>query len=59
MTIKEIRDWSGMTQLAFSQYTGIPKRTIENWEQGKRTAPEYLLKMLERIVKEDLKKEAR
>ena len=44
-----------MTQEAFSKYTGIPKRSIENWEGGKRQPPEYLVKMLERIVKEDFK----
>lgn len=55
MTIKEIRAYTGMTQEAFSKYTGIPKRSIENWEGGKRQPPEYLVKMLERIVKEDFK----
>lgn len=49
----EIRTLSGLTQQAFSEKYGIPKRSIENWEGGKRNPPEYVIKLLERIVKED------
>lgn len=49
----EIRALSGLTQQAFSEKYGIPKRSIENWEGGKRNPPEYVAKLLERIVKED------
>lgn len=49
----EIRTLSGLTQQAFSEKYGIPKRSIENWESGKRTPPEYVIKLLERVVKED------
>lgn len=49
----EIRALSGLTQQAFSEKYGIPKRSIENWEGGKRNPPEYVIKLLERIVKED------
>jgi transcriptional regulator with XRE-family HTH domain len=38
MTIKELRTAAGMTQKAFSEYFGIPKRTIEDWESEKPTA---------------------
>ena len=47
MTIKEARKQVGLTQQALSDWLGIPKRTIENWESGKRTPPSYVLEMLE------------
>lgn len=52
----EIRTLSGLTQQAFSEKYGIPKRSIENWEGGKRNPPEYVINLLERVVKEDIKK---
>lgn len=53
MDIKEIRSISGLTQQAFSEKYGIPKRSIENWESGKRNPPAYVINLLERVVKED------
>lgn len=47
MTVKELRTAADMTQKAFSEYFGIPKRTIENWEGGKSKAPEWALKLIE------------
>lgn len=52
----EIRALSGLTQQAFSEKYGIPKRSIENWEGGKRNPPEYVISLLERVVREDIKK---
>lgn len=54
MTIKELRSITGLSQQAFSDKYNIPKRSIENWESGKRTPPEYVISLLERVVKEDL-----
>ena len=51
MTVKEMRMKLGMTQDIFSQRYNIPKRTIENWESGKRTPPAYVLEMLENAVR--------
>lgn len=56
MKFKEIRSFSGLSQQAFSEKYGIPKRSIENWEGGKRNPPEYVVNLLERVVKEDIKK---
>jgi DNA-binding XRE family transcriptional regulator len=39
-----------LTQRAMSDEFGIPKRTIENWESGKRTPPPYV----ERLILEKL-----
>lgn len=52
MTIKELRSLTGLSQKAFSDKYGIPKRTIEDWETERRTPPEYVIKLLERVVKE-------
>ena len=46
MTIKEIRTASGLTQKAFADLLGIPKRTIENWEGGQRQPPDYIVKLI-------------
>lgn len=53
MTIKEIRSLAGLSQAKFGEKYEIPKRTIEEWEAGRRKPPEYLLKLLERAVRED------
>jgi len=55
VNIKELRTTTGMTQQEFADYFGIPKRTIENWEGGKRTPPEYVTKLIEyKLIKEGL-----
>ena len=46
MTIKELRQSTGMTQTQFAQYFGIPKRTIEEWERGSRKCTAYLLDLM-------------
>ena len=49
-TIKETRIQYGLTQKQVSDLTGIPKRTIENWEVGSRKCPEYVTKMVVDIL---------
>lgn len=55
MEIKDARIAAGMTQQEMSDKLDIPKRTIENWESGQRTPPEYVKKLvlreLERMKK--------
>ena len=46
MTFKELRKLSGMTQKAFSEYFGIPKRTVEDWERGASNCADYLLDLM-------------
>lgn len=53
MTIKELRTVCGMTQQAFSGYFGIPKRTIEDWEAGRRKPAEYIEKLIEYKLKHE------
>ena len=47
MSFRELRQASGLTQKQFSEYFGIPKRTIESWDTGDRSCPSYLLELLE------------
>ena len=53
MTIKEMRTLLGLTQQAFADKYGIPKRNIENWEGGKREPANWAKALLERAVLED------
>lgn len=46
LTIRDIRVHAGLTQAAFTERFLIPRRTIENWEGGKRECPAYLRLML-------------
>ncbi len=53
MVFRELRKESKMTQKQFSEYFGIPKRTVESWDMGERSCPEYLLDLLEyKLIKE-------
>ena len=56
-SICSLRSLTGLSQQAFSDKYEIPKRTIEDWERGRRKPPEYVVKLLERVVKEDIEKE--
>lgn len=52
VTVRDLRQQTGMTQAQFAEITGIPKRTIENWETGTRKPPEYLPKMIAAYLRE-------
>ena len=45
-SVKELRKMAGMTQKAFAEYFGIPKRTIEEWEGDRRQCSDYLLELM-------------
>ena len=34
--VKEIREQTGLSQVRFAAMIGVSKRTLENWEQGRR-----------------------
>lgn len=53
MTIKEMRLLLQVSRTEFSRQYQIPLRTLEDWESGKRNPPNYVLELLERVVKED------
>lgn len=49
MTIQELRVKTGLSQSKFAEYFGLPLRTVQEWEQGRRKPPDYIPKLLERI----------
>ena len=53
MTIKEMRLLLQVSRTEFSRQYHIPVLTLEDWESGKRNPPNYVLELLERVVKED------
>ena len=56
MDTREIRDMLGVSRAEFSRRYEIPIRTIEDWDAGKSKPPEWALKLLERVVREDAEK---
>lgn len=46
MTIQEIRLQTGLTRKEFCVKYGLPIRTMEDWEAGRRNPPEYIPRML-------------
>lgn len=57
--VRGLRDRLGMNRREFSDYYGIPYRTVQDWEAEKRELPEYLLRLMiyraemERLNKKD------
>lgn len=51
MTLKELRELSGMSRPQFAEYFGIPYRTVQSWEldseSNARKCPDYLLDLME------------
>ena len=56
--IRELRESVGMNRKQFSEHTGIPVRTLEDWEAARRTPPEYIPRLIEYQLKyEELERE--
>lgn len=49
----QIRGILGISRAEFGRRYNIPIRTLEDWDAGKKNPPEYVMAMLERIVRED------
>ncbi len=56
VTIQSLRMQSGLNQKEFGVFLyGIPVRSIQNWEGGQKSCPDYLVKLIEyRLKKENL-----
>ena len=52
LEVKTIREKTGLSQTRFATLIGVSKRTLENWEQGRRH-PTGPAKALLRIVDEN------
>ena len=44
--IKQLRESIGLSRKEFSSHVGIPVRTLEDWEAGRRTPPEYVPRLI-------------
>jgi putative transcriptional regulator len=53
---EEIRALLGISRAEFARKYKIPIRTLEDWDSGKSNPPAYVVELLERAVKEDIKK---
>lgn len=53
MTVKELRDLTGLSQSQFAKKYGFRTTQVQSWEQGRRNTPSCILLLLERCVKED------
>lgn len=53
LSFKKMRNRTGLSQEKIRAYLKMPLRTIENWEMNKRTAPDYLLELVEYKLKNE------
>mgnify|MGYP000379649211 CR=1 FL=1 len=44
--IRTMRGKTGLNRREFSEKTGIPVRTLEDWESERRTPPEYIPRLI-------------
>ncbi|MBO5953295.1 MAG: helix-turn-helix domain-containing protein [Oscillospiraceae bacterium] len=52
-SIKEIRQSTGLSRQKFGDALNIPRRTLEDWEQGLRKCPEYVAELIAYRVAND------
>lgn len=51
MTVRELREQTGLSQKAFGEYFGIPRRTVQNWETGANECNQYIIDLMEYKLK--------
>lgn len=52
--IKEIRKQLGLTQKQFAVDYKIPQGTLENWEQGLSSPPDYLIYLMDKLMESEV-----
>ncbi|MCR5785972.1 MAG: helix-turn-helix domain-containing protein [Eubacterium sp.] len=52
MTIKELRQLTGLSQTKFAEKYHINKYSLQRWEQNRHEVSETILYLLERIITE-------
>ncbi|WP_044933103.1 helix-turn-helix domain-containing protein [Butyrivibrio sp. AC2005] len=50
ITMKELRENTGLTQKAFAKMYGIPVSTLRKWEQGESRPAPYIMSMLSMLL---------
>lgn len=48
--VKELRKELRLSQVQFAAKFGIPLRTVQDWEYGKREARSYIVDMMYKII---------
>ena len=51
---KAIRETTGMNRKDFSDWLGIPYRTMQEWELGRRQMPDYVLRLIAYMVRVEM-----
>lgn len=49
--IRDLRNETGLNRREFAEHFGIPLRTVEDWEAGRRKPPEYVPRLLAYQIK--------
>ena len=44
--VKKLREEAGMSRREFCEFFDIPYRTLQDWELGNRSLPDYLLRLM-------------
>ena len=52
---KMVRAKSGMNRKEFAEWLGIPYRTMQEWELGRRAMPQYVLDLIVYKVRNEKK----
>lgn len=50
MNLMEMRHRLDWTQKQFADYLGMSVRTLQNWEQGVRQPPDYIVRLIYRLL---------
>lgn len=53
---KMVRAESGMNRKEFAEWLGIPYRTMQEWELGRRAMPQYVLDLIAYKVRNEKEK---
>lgn len=49
--VRKLRESTGMNRREFCKYFRIPYRTVSEWENDGRHAPEYVIRLLEYYIR--------
>ncbi len=50
MTIRELRETTGLSQSNFAKKFGINLRTLQHWDEGTRTPSKHIIVMITTIL---------
>lgn len=52
MSIKDFREWYGISRKELCAATGIPYRTLQKWECGERTPSSWVIGLVKHRIRE-------